>query len=115
MVHMNNGEFEPQAKLSFVDVARELSEDKGMFLSHHSAKIVDQYSVIEEIPIHYKDLNGVIEKGATRLGKGINSQLFGAAGRLLAEEKHSKVGPAYPILSVVNHATGATESRVIDI
>ncbi len=112
---MNNGEFEPQAKLSFVDVARELSEDKGMFLSHHSAKIVDQYSVVEEIPIHYKDLNGVIEKGAIRLGKGINGQLFEAARRLLAEEKHPKVGPAYPILSVVNHATGATESRVIDI
>lgn len=112
---MDMRENEPAAIEGLVDIVRDLSEYEGLLLSRNYLQRVALEGRRELINVHYEDLNNPPEPKIPSAGRPVMYEFYRAAMQLMGEGRYIHDGPAYPILSVVNSLTGATESKVVDV
>jgi len=112
---MNSSEREPVPTVSLFEAVGRLRENEGFLLSHNQLQLVKDVDLDRVSGVTYDALNAAPEILHPPARKLVTHEFFEAAKRLVAGDKYIKESPAYPVLSVINHDTGAVESRVIDV
>lgn len=108
-------EQEPRPVTSFVDVVQELSDNEGLFLSRNYVRRVGPAGKSDPYPVHYEELNDIYRDRYIPMGSLVSNEFVESAQQLSKEERYIKMNPVYPILTVMNEATGDSESKLIDI
>lgn len=115
-IDMNHTEREPIPVASFRDLAYQLPDDQGLFLSRNSVRrqYVDRATGAPE-PVHYEGIDTLSVDDYPVEGILVSDEFRSIATWVRAETECVRRPPAFPMLTVINNTTGAAESRIIDV
>jgi len=112
---MNNTEYEPLAVANFRDVAYQLPDGEGLFLSRNTVYHVRRGVMSIPQPVHYEAIDDLTIEGRSSLGKLVSEEFREVALWVYSDERHSPRESAYPLITVINNTTGAVTSLSVDV